>query len=71
MMGDRLIQAMATMDTAERRAYSTGISDTYAEVFAIFTEASRQGGADLVTLLTRISASWDDVRNTQIVKGVL
>jgi hypothetical protein len=62
-------QIAARMSPEELSAYSMGLSNAYSDVFEAFG-AAFEAGQDIHTLFARLSAQWDDVRATQIVRGV-
>lgn len=70
-IGFKAFQMMANMSHDERMAYSMGLSNAYQDVFNHFAEAFTHGNADVHAIFMRITSDWDDVRNQQIIKGVL
>lgn len=68
---ERLIcDEMVAMSTAERQAFSRGISRAYAEVFPCFTEVLNSGG-DIHDVLQKVSAQWDYTHDSLVVAGEL
>lgn len=60
------------MSADEKRTYTMGLSNAYADVFDVFTAAfSGAMPRDIHAVFERISAQWDDVHATQVVRGAL
>jgi hypothetical protein len=63
-------ETLAEMNTEERRAYSKGLSQTYAAVFDAFGIAFEED-ADIHAVYKQITMQWKRVCDTQVREGVL
>jgi hypothetical protein len=70
IVGYEVDQAMKDMSTAERQAYSRGISLAYGAVFEAFSETAKQNGSR-AEALEKIGQQWDAALAAQVVRGVL
>jgi hypothetical protein len=63
-------QVISRMGEDQKRAYASGLTHAYTDVFSAIA-AAFDSGEGLGALLERVGAQWDDVRATQVVRGIL